>query len=123
MGAYVIIGVQVLGGPKISKRTPDTLRILIFQRILSVSILTSSDGMPDWIRTSDLQSRSLSLYPTELRAHITDFCYNQTWETRCYTSIFSYKMQLVSAWFIIWIFHSRALWKSLVIVLYTIMEI
>ena len=23
---------------------------------------------PDWIRTSDLQSRSLTLYPTELRA-------------------------------------------------------
>ena len=27
-------------------------------------------GTPDWIRTSDLQSRSLTLYPTELRAHI-----------------------------------------------------
>ena len=27
-------------------------------------------GMPDWIRTSGLQSRSLTLYPTELRAHI-----------------------------------------------------
>ncbi len=27
-------------------------------------------GTPDWIRTGDLQSRSLSLYPTELRAHI-----------------------------------------------------
>ena len=27
-------------------------------------------GTPDWIRTSGLQSRSLSLYPTELRAHI-----------------------------------------------------
>ena len=25
---------------------------------------------PDWIRTSDLQSRSLTLYPTELRAHM-----------------------------------------------------
>ena len=25
-------------------------------------------GTPDWIRTSDLQSRSLTLYPTELRA-------------------------------------------------------
>ena len=27
-------------------------------------------GTPDWIRTSGLQSRSLSLYPAELRAHI-----------------------------------------------------
>lgn len=27
-------------------------------------------GMPDAIRTHDLQSRSLTLYPTELRAHI-----------------------------------------------------
>ncbi len=27
-------------------------------------------GTPDWIRTSGLQSRSLSLYPTELRARI-----------------------------------------------------
>lgn len=29
-------------------------------------------GMPDAIRTHDLQSRSLTLYPAELRAHI--FC-------------------------------------------------
>ena len=27
-------------------------------------------GAPDWIRTSGLQSRSLSLYPAELRAQI-----------------------------------------------------
>ena len=27
--------------------------------------------MPDWIRTSGLQSRSLTLYPTELRALIS----------------------------------------------------
>ena len=27
-------------------------------------------GTPDAIRTHDLQSRSLTLYPTELRAHI-----------------------------------------------------
>ena len=27
-------------------------------------------GTPGWIRTSGLQSRSLSLYPTELRAHL-----------------------------------------------------
>ena len=31
-----------------------------------------ASGMPDWIRTSGLQSRSLTLYPTELRAHMTD---------------------------------------------------
>ena len=30
----------------------------------------SGGGMPDAIRTHDLQSRSLTLYPTELRAHI-----------------------------------------------------
>ena len=29
---------------------------------------------PDWIRTSDLQSRSLTLYPTELRAHLQRTC-------------------------------------------------
>ena len=29
-------------------------------------------GTPDWIRTGGLQSRSLTLYPTELRAHIVD---------------------------------------------------
>src|SRR5699024_948 len=29
-----------------------------------------SFGAPDWIRTSGLQSRSLSLYPAELRARI-----------------------------------------------------
>ncbi len=27
-------------------------------------------GVPDWSRTSDLQSRSLTLYPTELQAQI-----------------------------------------------------
>ena len=31
--------------------------------------VSSADGMPDWVRTSDLQSRSLTLYPAELRAH------------------------------------------------------
>ena len=34
------------------------------------SIPVTLYGTPDWIRTSGLQSRSLSLYPTELRAHI-----------------------------------------------------
>ena len=33
-------------------------------------------GMPDWSRTSGLQSRSLTLYPTELRAHILLFAFN-----------------------------------------------
>ena len=31
-------------------------------------------GTPGWIRTSGLQSRSLSLYPTELRAHFNKTC-------------------------------------------------
>ena len=26
-------------------------------------------GTPDWVRTSGLKSRSLALYPAELRAH------------------------------------------------------
>ena len=29
------------------------------------------NGTPDWIRTSDLQIRSLALYPSELRAQKT----------------------------------------------------
>ena len=33
-------------------------------------------GEPDAIRTHGLQSRSLSLYPAELRAHIKLFCRN-----------------------------------------------
>ncbi len=33
-------------------------------------IFAMGGGMPDAIRTHDLQSRSLTLYPTELRAHI-----------------------------------------------------
>ena len=41
------------------------------QRTTSKShVLLEASGTPDWIRTSGLQSRSLSLYPTELRAHI-----------------------------------------------------
>ena len=32
--------------------------------------LSPHHGMPDWIRTSGLWSRSPTLYPTELRAHI-----------------------------------------------------
>ena len=34
--------------------------------------------MPDGIRTRDLQSRSLTLYPAELRAHIMPFIITQT---------------------------------------------
>ena len=34
------------------------------------AIFAMGGGMPDAIRTHDLQSRSLTLYPTELRAHI-----------------------------------------------------
>ena len=42
-----------------------------FRAVFSVLHLSSTHfGMPDWIRTSGLQSRSLTLYPTELRAHI-----------------------------------------------------
>ena len=40
--------------------------------VFSVLHLSSTHfGMPDWIRTSGLQSRSLTLYPTELRALIS----------------------------------------------------
>ena len=38
----------------------------------SLLIETAPCGMPDAIRTHDLQSRSLTLYPAELQAHITD---------------------------------------------------
>ena len=42
-----------------------------FRAVFSVLHLSSTHfGMPDWFRTSGLQSRSLTLYPTELRAHI-----------------------------------------------------
>ena len=42
-----------------------------FRAAFSALHLSSTHfGMPDWIRTSGLQSRSLTLYPTELRAHI-----------------------------------------------------
>ena len=39
--------------------------------MLAYAIIQAS-GTPDWIRTSDLQSRSLTLYPTELRARGED---------------------------------------------------
>ena len=34
------------------------------------SKLSTISGLPDGIRTHDLQSRSLTLYPAELQAHI-----------------------------------------------------
>ena len=37
---------------------------------VTLGVQSFSFGTPDWIRTSDLQSRSLTLYPTELRAHM-----------------------------------------------------
>ena len=37
---------------------------------LNADCIQLSFGMPDAIRTHGLQSRSLTLYPTELRAHI-----------------------------------------------------
>ena len=42
-----------------------------FRAVFSVLHLSSTHfGMPDWIRTSGLQSRSLTLYPTELRKQL-----------------------------------------------------
>ena len=35
-----------------------------------IGIFNSKYGMPDTIRTYDLQLRKLTLYPTELRAHM-----------------------------------------------------
>ena len=35
-------------------------------------------GTPDWNRTSDLQSRSLTLYPTELQAQLFNFLHYQS---------------------------------------------
>lgn len=35
-----------------------------------IGIFSSNYGMPDTIRTYDLQLRKLTLYPTELRAHM-----------------------------------------------------
>lgn len=35
-----------------------------------IGIFNSNYGMPDTIRTYDLQLRKLTLYPSELRAHM-----------------------------------------------------
>ena len=40
------------------------------KRLVQAALLEFLRGTPDWIRTSDLQSRSLTLYPTELRARV-----------------------------------------------------
>lgn len=46
--------------------------------VFSVLHLSSTHfGMPDWIRTSGLQSRSLTLYPTELRVHVQKILYRR----------------------------------------------
>ena len=45
------------------------------------SKLADHDGMPDRIRTCDLRSRSPTLYPAELRAHI--YIYRNIWYTDC----------------------------------------
>ena len=42
-------------------------------------------GMPDKIRTCDLQSRSLTLYPAELRAHMSNGAYYTKYLGRCQT--------------------------------------
>ena len=39
------------------------------KKLALLLVLTVSAGMPDAIRTHDLQSRSLGLYPSELRTH------------------------------------------------------
>ena len=41
-------------------------------------VLSRAFGTPDAIRTHDLQSRSLTLYPAELRAHLVDASSNIT---------------------------------------------
>ena len=48
-----------------------------------------SFGTPDAIRTHDLQSRSLTLYPAELRARMKLLCGNQLHPTACYYTNFS----------------------------------
>ena len=51
-----------------SWKSPESLDDTAFDAVSSN--LADHDGMPDRIRTCDLQSRSLTLYPAELRAHI-----------------------------------------------------
>ena len=52
-----------------SSQTDNLHSELCKQKTLVNIQFTRVFGTPDWIRTSDLQSRSLTLYPTELRAH------------------------------------------------------
>jgi hypothetical protein len=51
-----------------ARKSPETVDAPGFAPDASIPVILY--GMPDWIRTSGLQSRSLTLYPTELRAHI-----------------------------------------------------
>ena len=51
-----------------ARKSPETVDAPGFAPDASIPVTLY--GTPDWIRTSGLQSRSLSLYPTELRAHI-----------------------------------------------------
>ena len=53
-------------------------------------------GMPDAIRTHDLQSRSLTLYPAELRAHKIESFYiitqkNKNAKVFCQFSVFDFR--------------------------------
>ena len=50
------------------KNTP-VIGVFLLTKI--VSKVTTIHGAPERIRTFDLQSRSLTLYPAELRAHCT----------------------------------------------------
>lgn len=47
-------------------------------------------GTPDAARTHDLQSRSLTLYPTELRAHIECILYNTKSRVDSQAGIFAF---------------------------------
>ena len=52
----------------LARKSPETVDAPGFAPDASIPITLY--GTPDWIRTSGLQSRSLSLYPAELRARV-----------------------------------------------------
>ena len=59
------------GGVAASMRcAPEGRRSTLYRYQKSLPLRVGLFGMPDRIRTCDLQSRSLTLYPAELRAHI-----------------------------------------------------
>ena len=69
----ILLMPESVGGNAGNVRTPCTAYIFRYlsdnRKIPQPFDLTRIAGStPDWIRTSDLQSRSLTLYPTELRA-------------------------------------------------------